>query len=415
MRTTNARARLAESLPAIYAIVHSWVGQYQPGARRALIAFQNHDRLLVRLSAVWWRKRGAQARRFARALYRDYLDFVSRLIDSAEHRWPLIHERSLALFVTSQRAVARTAIWSRETMFRLLVLAAALWSRADWRRHVASRMQWATTIAGSRLGALWTSLWGLAQKQLELRVATIVAAMIVATLWPLSLVFVATVNDDGTVETRQASEQAVVELASLGARPPLEVIHTDADSELTVFAAALQAVVRVSSDVSAGSGVIIDQSGLVLTAAHIFDDKLSVRVNVNGDSLRGQIVLIDRQRDLALVRIPAGSYSWAPLREAPTIAPGEPVKVVGYPLNLAGPATVTGGIVSRVFEEVGSSRQIIQTDAAINIGNSGGPMLDAQGRVVGIVSSILGEYHSTSTNGISFAVSSKTIAEKFLR
>ncbi|MEE8517793.1 MAG: trypsin-like peptidase domain-containing protein [Dehalococcoidia bacterium] len=240
--------------------------------------------------------------------------------------------------------------------------------------------------------------------------------MIIAVLWPLSLTLVATgAPNNGTSEVEGELPKVAVELASLGVQRPSNAATTDVGDQASSLAAAIKAVVRVSSDHSAGSGVVIDQTGLVLTAAHIVDDQGSVRVSIDGKSLEAELVLIDKRRDLALVRLPAGSYPWAQLRDIDAIRPGEPVTVVGYPLNLAGPATATGGIVSRVFEEVGSSRQVVQTDAAINIGNSGGPMFDTRGRVLGIVSSILGEYRSTPTSGISFAVSSKTITEKFLR
>ena len=177
----------------------------------------------------------------------------------------------------------------------------------------------------------------------------------------------------------------------------------------------LPAVVRVRTKSDAGSGVIIDPSGLVLTTAHTVGDRLQVQVRV-GDrtSLAGTVLRVDKSRDLALVELPPGVYRSAELGSGSDIVWGGPVVGISYPLNLPGPATVTTGVVSRVFDEPDLHRQVIQTDAAINIGSSGGPLLDRRGRVIGLIGSVLGEYRSFPTNGISYAVSAETIRTDFL-
>ena len=117
----------------------------------------------------------------------------------------------------------------------------------------------------------------------------------------------------------------------------------------------------------------------------------------------------DETKDLALLKLPPGTYDSVELGAESAISLGAPVYAVGFPLNMAGSATVTAGIVSRYFDEPDYGRQIIQTDAAINLGNSGGPIVDTSGKVLGITTSILGDYPSTPTAGISFAVSIDTI------
>lgn len=117
---------------------------------------------------------------------------------------------------------------------------------------------------------------------------------------------------------------------------------------------------------------------------------------------------------MALVKLPQGTYHSLELGTERDISLGAPVYALGYPLNMAGSATVTAGVVSRYYDEPGLGRQIIQTDAAINIGNSGGPILDKRGRVIGITTSILGDHPSRPTRGISFAVSIATIRDHFL-
>ncbi|MBM3943571.1 MAG: trypsin-like peptidase domain-containing protein [SAR202 cluster bacterium] len=181
------------------------------------------------------------------------------------------------------------------------------------------------------------------------------------------------------------------------------------------LAGVMPSVVRVTGRAFAGSGVIIEPSGLVLTSAHIIGDATQVGVTV-GDSklLTGAVERVDAQRDLALLRLPPGSYPAAVISSDSTPSLGSRITIIGYPLGLPGTASVTTGIVSRVLDEPELGRTMIQTDAAINLGSSGGPMLDQQGAVVGIVASILGDYQSITARGISFAVSAETIRREFL-
>ncbi len=175
------------------------------------------------------------------------------------------------------------------------------------------------------------------------------------------------------------------------------------------------AVVRVSTKSVPGSGVIIDTRGTVLTSAHILNDDQFATVFIEGrEPLVGTVSRLDQARDLALVELPPGVYPSAELGTESNLLLGAPVYALGYPLNMAGAATVTMGIISRRLDEPELGRQVIQTDAAINIGNSGGPIVDATGRVIGITTSILGDYPSRRTVGISFAVSITTIRDHFL-
>lgn len=175
------------------------------------------------------------------------------------------------------------------------------------------------------------------------------------------------------------------------------------------------AVVRVSTESVAGSGMIIDPAGIVLTSSHVVSGRDLVTVLLEGEKpLIGGVFRVDEGAGLALVRLPPGIYDSAALGVESDISLGAPVYAIGFSLNMAGPASVTAGVVSRHFRDPDSGRQIIPTDAAINIGNSGGPILDAQGRVIGITTSILGDRPSAKTTGISFAVSIATIKDYFL-
>ena len=172
---------------------------------------------------------------------------------------------------------------------------------------------------------------------------------------------------------------------------------------------------RVRTRLAAGSGVIIDPAGLVLTSAHLVGDSLSAQVLVDDTrTVIGTVIHLDELRDLALLQLPHGKYRSARLGRSSDVVLGAWVSAIGYPLNLAGPATITTGVVSRLLDEPESRREVLQTDAAIHIGSSGGPIVGSNGEVIGIIASVLGEYKSFPTSGISYAVSVKTIRDDFL-
>ena len=202
-------------------------------------------------------------------------------------------------------------------------------------------------------------------------------------------------------------------------QPPASSAAFDGTEQLDVtdgLAGAIGAAVRVLTESAAGSGVVIDPAGLVLTSAHVVGESREAAVfTEDGRHLVGAVLKTDVRRDLALLSLPKGTYESALLGSIDNLALGAPLYVVGYPLNMAGPATVTKGVVSRYVEDSDLDREVIQTDASTNLGSSGGPVLDEGGRVIGIVASILGDYPSRPTSGISFAVSIATVREHLLK
>jgi S1-C subfamily serine protease len=148
---------------------------------------------------------------------------------------------------------------------------------------------------------------------------------------------------------------------------------------------ALRSVFTVETDTGLGAGFAAwRESGVlyVVTANHVVESARSVFVTVSrkGGSWTGQIVKTDRRNDLALIRVsglPQGARPLWQNTKAVTPAPGDELILIGSPYGLAG--TVTTGIVSRV------TKKSVQTDAAANPGNSGGPALDRRGRIVGVL------------------------------
>jgi S1-C subfamily serine protease len=141
----------------------------------------------------------------------------------------------------------------------------------------------------------------------------------------------------------------------------------------------------------AGSGVVIDREGTILTNNHVVAGASEVTVVFNDgrhdEPLRGEVVGTAPERDLAVIRVDADDLTPVELGRSGELRLGDPVLALGFPLGL-GP-TVTQGIVSgleRAIEPSGGPRLegLLQTDAAINPGNSGGALVDADGRLVGI-------------------------------
>ena len=150
-----------------------------------------------------------------------------------------------------------------------------------------------------------------------------------------------------------------------------------------------------------GSGFVIDRDGYILTNFHVIDGAERIRVTLaDGRSFRGEVVGTDPAIDVALIRIPgAETLQEAPLGNSDHLRVGEWVCAIGNPLGYV--HSVTVGVVSFVGRKLfdASLDDYIQTDAAINFGNSGGPLINSAGQVIGINSAI-----SSRASNIGFAV-----------
>lgn len=211
--------------------------------------------------------------------------------------------------------------------------------------------------------------------------------------------------------TQDARGELVSSESNVGGNEPVRAVLDLPEGPL---GSAIPAVVRVTSRADSGSGVIIDPAGLVMTNAHVVGTQEKVMVSISGHGPEiGIVIERDDIKDLALIQLQEGSYPYVPFSIDPDAAVGDPVFAVGYPLDLPGPATVTSGILSRVIEVTKTDRRLIQTDAPINAGNSGGPLLDSNGNILGIVTSSIFTYDQKQVRGLSFAVSAETIRTKF--
>ncbi|MBR5542396.1 MAG: Do family serine endopeptidase [Bacteroides sp.] len=166
-----------------------------------------------------------------------------------------------------------------------------------------------------------------------------------------------------------------------------------------------QRQVQTPEKVGFGSGVIISKDGYIVTNNHVIDkaDVISVKLN-DGREFKGRIIGTDPSTDLALVKIEGDDLPTIPVGDSDQLKIGEWVLAVGNPFNMA--STVTAGIVSAKARSLGvynnGVESFIQTDAAINQGNSGGALVNARGELVGI-NSVL--YSPTGAySGYGFAI-----------
>ena len=157
-----------------------------------------------------------------------------------------------------------------------------------------------------------------------------------------------------------------------------------------------------------GSGFIYDGEGHVVTSAHVVENITDVTVTLNdGTALEGKVAGRDPKTDLALIKIEARNLTPVVVGSSDRARIGDPVLAVGNPFGLGN--TVTSGIISARSRDiqVGPYDDFIQTDAAINRGNSGGPLFNADGEMIGVNTAIFSP--SGGSVGIAFAVPSKMV------
>ena len=177
-------------------------------------------------------------------------------------------------------------------------------------------------------------------------------------------------------------------------------------------------VVSVRAGSAGGTGFVVRRDGTIVTNAHVVgsNETAQVRFNDTGQLIEAEVLGTDQSSDLAVLRVDPGSVDSLrvlPLADSDKVRVGDDVVAIGHPLGLD--RTVTAGIVSGTGREIQAPDgfqidEVIQTDAPINQGNSGGPLLDARGRVVGVNSQIA-TAGSAGNVGIGFAVPANTVKE----
>ena len=217
-------------------------------------------------------------------------------------------------------------------------------------------------------------------------------------------VTVPTVKEVESVEFSSAVTRVVEEVG-----PAVVTVTTTIPGQMTYWG------MRYADSTSMGSGVIIHEDGYILTNNHVIEDGASFTVELaNGQVLDAELVGSDSFSDLAVLKVDGEMPAVAKLGNSDSLKAGETVIAIGSPLgNFKN--TVTCGVVSATGRFLESSsgytmENLIQTDAAINQGNSGGPLMNLEGEVIGInVMIVRGSNSSSATaEGLGFAIPSNT-------
>jgi serine protease Do len=220
-----------------------------------------------------------------------------------------------------------------------------------------------------------------------------------------------------------------VETAGVGQSPGLRYTAASPDAgeldsaglapdEVTVVTVARQvapSVVSVQQNGGFGSGVVIRRDGVILTNAHVVGQAREVRIGLaDGREIGARVLGRDPSVDVAVVRVTGSELPVAPLADSDALLVGQTAIAIGNPLGLE--RTVTRGVISAIDRSPRGFGLdgLIQTDAAISPGNSGGPLLDSRGRVIGINTAVIS---APGASGLGFAVPinlARDIAEQVL-
>ncbi len=198
---------------------------------------------------------------------------------------------------------------------------------------------------------------------------------------------------------------AVVNIATRGQTMRRFQLPLPADSLFYRFFE-LPSIERIQETQSLGSGVIIDsEKGYILTNNHVIKDAYEITVTLSdGRELLAEIIGRDPDTDVAVIRIPPDDLTQVPIADSSRLRVGDFVVAIGNPFGLG--QTVTSGIVSALGRSglgIESYEDFIQTDASINLGNSGGALVNLRGELVGINTAIFGNGNSGNI-GIGFAI-----------
>jgi S1-C subfamily serine protease len=180
-------------------------------------------------------------------------------------------------------------------------------------------------------------------------------------------------------------------------------------------------VVTISADVdsqfgqgqSTGTGVIVSSDGEILTNAHVVDGATEIRVRLAGETepREARLLASDPGNDLALLRMSGDDFDAAVFADPDSVRIGDEVVAIGFALGLDGDPSVTLGIVSAIDRTIGTDGAfldgLIQTDAAISSGNSGGPLVNARGEVVGINTAVARDTATSAATNVGFAISAR--------
>ena len=211
--------------------------------------------------------------------------------------------------------------------------------------------------------------------------------------------------------------EAEMEIAIYASPESVENIPQEGGMSLQdIYQQNIPSVVSISSSHGTGTGVILSSDGYIVTNAHVVEDAASISIRLTDDrDFSAQLIGCDTVSDLAVLRIDARDLLPAQFGDSDILRVGDSVAAIGDPLGVDLRGTYTDGIISAINRDVnmnGRTMTLIQTNAALNSGNSGGPLINCYGQVIGINTMKIGAFSdSAGVEGIGFAIPSATVKD----
>ena len=240
-----------------------------------------------------------------------------------------------------------------------------------------------------------------------------------------SLIFLALSGSGGTAKKPSAAVLSTTRSTGAGTR---REVSTSAPTATQIYKQDSAGVVSIKASTAqggdSGTGIVLNEEGLILTNDHVISEGTSLTVSPGKSSNlthTATVVGADPNQDLALIKVDPSGLGLKALKlvSSSSVEVGDPVYAIGNPYGLN--ETLTRGIVSALGREIQAPdgapiKDAIQTDAALNPGNSGGPLLNEQGDVIGVNSQIASDAASSEgsqpgSTGVGFAISSNTVSE----
>ena len=188
----------------------------------------------------------------------------------------------------------------------------------------------------------------------------------------------------------------------------------------TIYETNIPSVVSISCRTqnggSSGTGVILTENGYIVTTAHVVDGAVDITVQLTDDRVfQASLMGADEISDLAVLHIEADQLTPARFGDSNSLRVGDTVTAIGDPLGVEFRGSFTDGIISAINRDVaidGRTMSLIQTNAALNSGNSGGPLINCYGQVIGINTMKVGVFtNNTGVEGLGFAIPSATVKD----
>ena len=230
----------------------------------------------------------------------------------------------------------------------------------------------------------------------------------------------ATIPEDPTIAHMPQTEPGDVSIDLYNPPVDTEVAHNDATDWTSVYEKNIPSVVSISCTLprssSTGTGVILSRDGYIVTNAHVVADAIQITVLLTDNrSFDAVLVGADEVSDLAVLRIEANDLTPAQFGDSSSLQVGEAVVAIGDPLGIEFRGTMTDGIISAINRDMtleGRTMTLIQTNAALNSGNSGGPLIDRHGLVIGINTMKISAFvDKAGVEGLGFAIPSATVKD----